>query len=100
MRIFKMQECKILFIKKQKRRDAFDNICYAKLLMIRKVTQFSMLQKGQSKNSDQTRSSDQPDQTCNHRTLRNTQPILFKLGSNLADEMFISKNSKENFKIF
>jgi hypothetical protein len=54
----------------------------------------------QSKNSDQTRSSDQPDQTCNHRTLRNTDPILFKLGSNLADEMFISKNLKENFKIF
>jgi hypothetical protein len=43
----------------------------------------------QSKNSDQTRSLDQPDQTCNHRTLRNTEPILFKLGSNLADEMFI-----------
>jgi hypothetical protein len=41
----------------------------------------------QSKNSDQTRSLDQPDQTCNHRTLRNTEPILFKLGSNLADEM-------------
>ncbi len=54
----------------------------------------------QSKNSDQTRSLDQPDQTCNHRTLRNTEPILFKLGSNLADEMFISKNLKENFKIF
>ncbi len=53
--------------------------------------------KGQSKNSDQTRSSDQ---ICNHRTLRNTEPILFKLGSNLADEMFISKNLKENFQIF
>jgi hypothetical protein len=59
-----------------------------------------MVSKWHSKNSDQTRSSDQPDQTCNHRTLRNTEPILFKLGSNLADEMFISKNSKENFKIF
>jgi hypothetical protein len=35
----------------------------------------------------------------NRRTLRNTQPILFKLGSNLADEMFISKNLKEIFKI-
>ncbi len=43
---------------------------------------------------------DQPDQTCKHRTLRNTEPILFKLGSNLADEMFISKNLKENLKNF
>ncbi len=53
-----------------------------------------------SKNLDQSRSSDQPGQSCNHRTLRNTEPILFKLGSNLADEMFVSKNLKENFKIF
>jgi hypothetical protein len=34
----------------------------------------------------QRKNSDQSDQTCNHRILRNTQPILFKLGSNLADE--------------
>jgi hypothetical protein len=50
------------------------------------------MEEGQSKNLDQTRSSDQPDQTCNHRTLGNIEPILFKLGSNLADEMFICQN--------
>jgi hypothetical protein len=29
-----------------------------------------------------------------YNIIRNTETILFKLGSNLADEMFISKNLK------
>jgi hypothetical protein len=53
---------------------------------------FFNIESWQSKNSDQTRSSDQPYQTCNPRILRNTQPNLFKLGNNWADEMFIEKN--------
>ncbi len=45
----------------------------------------------QSKNLDQTISSDQPDQTCNHSISKDTWPFFSKLGNNTETNMFILK---------
>ena len=45
----------------------------------------------QSKNLDQTGSSDQPDQTCYHGILKDTWPFFSKLGNNTETNMFILK---------
>ena len=45
----------------------------------------------ESKNLDQTISSDQPDQTCNHRILKDTRPFFSKIGNNTETNMFILK---------
>ncbi len=48
----------------------------------------------QSKGLDQTISLDQPDQTCNHRILKDTWPFFSKFGNNTETNMFYPKNTR------